>query len=56
MAPTTQKRWTVQEKGSFDALKFDENAKVPEVGDNDVLVKCKPFDSLTSLYTMPDSV
>lgn len=40
MAPTTQKQWTVQGKGSFDNLKFNESAPVPKVGDNDVLVKC----------------
>lgn len=41
MAPQTQKQWTVQGTGSFDALKLNESAKVAEVGDNDVLVKCK---------------
>ncbi|KAK8219257.1 hypothetical protein M8818_000991 [Zalaria obscura] len=41
MAPQTQKQWTVQGTGSFDALKLNESAKVAEVGDNDVLVKFK---------------
>ncbi|PNS18900.1 Quinone oxidoreductase-like protein 2 [Sphaceloma murrayae] len=39
MAPTTQKQWTVQGKGNFDNLKFNESAAVPKIGDNDVLVK-----------------
>jgi hypothetical protein len=39
MAPTTTKAWTVQGKSGFDALKFDEQTKVPEMGDKDVLIK-----------------
>lgn len=41
MAPQTQKQWTVQGTGSFDNLKFNEKASVPEIGDRDVLVKCR---------------
>ena len=41
MAPKTQKQWTVQGKGNFDNLKWNESAPVPEIGDTDVLVKCK---------------
>lgn len=41
MAPSTTKQWTVNGTSGFDALKFDESAKVPEVGDKDVLVKGK---------------
>lgn len=41
MAPQTMKQWTVQGKDGFDSLKLDENAKVPSLGDSDVLVKCK---------------
>jgi len=35
------KQWTVQgaNKGSFDSLKLDENAAVPEIKDNEVLVR-----------------
>lgn len=39
MAPSTNKQWTVNGTEGFDALKFDESAAVPEVGDKDVLVK-----------------
>ncbi|THW59595.1 NAD(P)-binding protein [Aureobasidium pullulans] len=39
MAPSTQKQWRVQGTGSFDNLKFNKEAPVPEVGDKDVLVK-----------------
>jgi hypothetical protein len=39
MAPSTTKQWTVKGKGGFDALNFDENASIPEIGDKDVLVK-----------------
>jgi len=39
MAPSTTKQWTVQGKSGFDALKFDEAAQIPEIGDKDVLVK-----------------
>ena len=38
MAPTTTKQWNIQGKGSFDALKFDEKAQIPNLGDHDVLV------------------
>ncbi|EUC50770.1 hypothetical protein COCMIDRAFT_81048 [Bipolaris oryzae ATCC 44560] len=39
MAPSTTKAWTVQGKDGFESLKFNEQAKVPEIGDKDVLVK-----------------
>ncbi|KAF1846751.1 NAD(P)-binding protein [Cucurbitaria berberidis CBS 394.84] len=39
MAPSTTKQWTVDGNTGFDALNFNENAPVPEVGDKDVLVK-----------------
>jgi hypothetical protein len=39
MAPTTTKAWTVHGKNGFDALKFNEQAKIPEMGDKDVLLK-----------------
>jgi hypothetical protein len=39
MAPSTTQQWTVQGKSGFDALKFDEKAQIPEMGDKDVLVK-----------------
>jgi hypothetical protein len=45
MAPSTQKQWRVQGTGSFDNLKFNKEAPVPEVGDKDVLVKCE-FDRI----------
>ncbi|CAN9307739.1 unnamed protein product [Alternaria alternata] len=39
MAPSTTKAWTVQGQNGFDSLTFNEQAKVPEIGDKDVLVK-----------------
>jgi hypothetical protein len=39
MAPSTTQQWTVQGKSGFDALKLDEAAQIPEIGDKDVLVK-----------------
>ncbi|KAH4050120.1 hypothetical protein HBH98_095900 [Parastagonospora nodorum] len=39
MAPSTTKQWTVEGQNGFDSLKFNEKAPVPEIGDNDVLVK-----------------
>jgi hypothetical protein len=39
MAPTTTKQWTVEGQSGFDALKFNEKAPIPEIGDKDVLVK-----------------
>lgn len=51
MAPTTQNQWTsTNTEGGFEkALQLDTHAAVPEVGDNDVLVKCMPilFPSLS---------
>lgn len=41
MAPTTQQQWTIEGQTGFDALKFNEKAPIPEVGDRDVLVKSK---------------
>jgi hypothetical protein len=39
MAPSTIKAWTVQGTNGFDSLHFDEQAKLPEIGDKDVLIK-----------------
>lgn len=39
MAPSTTKAWTVEGKSGFDALKLNEKAQIPEIGDKDVLVK-----------------
>lgn len=39
MAPSTTKQWTIEGKSGFDALKLNESASVPKVGDKDVLVK-----------------
>jgi len=39
MAATTQKVWTVQGQTGFDSLKLNEQAPVPKVSENDVLVK-----------------
>ena len=37
----TMKQWTVAGKSGFDDMKYDESAPIPEIGDKDVLVKCK---------------
>ena len=42
--PSTQKQWTVAELTGFDGLKLATDAPVPQVGENDVLVKCKLLD------------
>ncbi|KAH6614009.1 hypothetical protein C7974DRAFT_404268 [Boeremia exigua] len=39
MAPPTTRQWKVQGKSGFDALKFEESAPIPKIGDKDVLVK-----------------
>lgn len=41
----TQKQWTVAGKKGFDDLKLNESAAIPDVGDKDVLVKCKSTSS-----------
>ena len=38
MAPTITKGWTIAGKSGFDDLKYHENAKLPPLGDHDVLV------------------
>jgi hypothetical protein len=43
MAPSTAKQWIVEGKTGFDALKLNESASIPKVGDKDVLVKSKDF-------------
>ncbi|KAF9694439.1 hypothetical protein EKO04_007563 [Ascochyta lentis] len=39
MAPSATKQWMIEGKDGFDALKFNESASIPKVGDKDVLVK-----------------
>lgn len=42
MAPQTQKQWTVQGIAKdFSNLTLNKEASIPELGDHDVLVKCK---------------
>jgi hypothetical protein len=36
-------QWTLEGSGSFDALKHNDKAEVPQLGDKDVLVKRKPL-------------
>ena len=43
MAPSTTKQWTIEGRSGFDALKLNESAPVPKVGDKDVLVKSAQF-------------
>ena len=45
--PKTQTQWTIGEMGTFDALTLSSSAPVPEVGDNDVLVKRDIFLDLS---------
>jgi NADPH:quinone reductase-like Zn-dependent oxidoreductase len=37
--PRTTKAWTVEGHGSFHCLKFDKERILPELSDNEVLVK-----------------
>ncbi|KAH6676614.1 hypothetical protein B0J14DRAFT_560903 [Halenospora varia] len=37
--PTTSKTWTVEGQDGFDSLKFNKEAPIPELSDNEVLVK-----------------
>ncbi|PSN61851.1 NAD(P)-binding protein [Corynespora cassiicola Philippines] len=39
MAPTTTRQWTVEGTSGFDDLKFNEKAPIPQLAENDVLVK-----------------
>jgi hypothetical protein len=39
MAPSTTKAWVVQGQDGFESLKLNEQAKIPEIGDKDVLIK-----------------
>ena len=49
MAPSTTKQWTIEGQSGFDALKLNESAPIPKVGDKDVLVKSKhPRDTKVS--------
>ncbi|KAH7020450.1 hypothetical protein EDB80DRAFT_677373 [Ilyonectria destructans] len=56
--PRTTKAWTVEGKGSFDCLKFDKERVLPELSDNEVLVKFHAAslnyrDIMISLGTYP---
>lgn len=56
--PRTTKAWTVEGQGSFDCLKFDKERVLPELSDNDVLVKFHAAslnyrDIIIALVTMP---
>jgi len=39
MSPVANKSWFLEGRGSFDNLKLKDNVKLPELADNDVLVK-----------------
>jgi len=41
MVSQTQKQWTLQGKNGFDSLIYNENAPIPKIGENEVLVKCE---------------
>jgi NADPH:quinone reductase-like Zn-dependent oxidoreductase len=56
--PRTTKAWTLEGKGSFDSLKFDKERVLPELSDNDVLVKFHAAslnyrDIIIALVTIP---
>jgi NADPH:quinone reductase-like Zn-dependent oxidoreductase len=56
--PRTTKAWTVEGKGNFGCLKFDKERVLPELSDNDVLVKFHAAslnyrDIMIALVTMP---
>jgi NADPH:quinone reductase-like Zn-dependent oxidoreductase len=56
--PRTTKAWTVEGKGSFDCLKFGKERVLPELSDNEVLVKFHGAslnyrDIMIALVTMP---
>jgi NADPH:quinone reductase-like Zn-dependent oxidoreductase len=38
-APKTTPQWTIEGTNGFDSLKFDESAKLPQLGDHDCLVQ-----------------
>jgi len=48
--PSTQQRWTVDELTGFDGLKLTNDAAVPKIGENDVLVKCMYFGFFNDHY------
>jgi hypothetical protein len=50
MAPSTTKQWTIEGRSGFDALKFNESAPIPKIGDKDVLVKSMRFQHTVSAY------
>lgn len=57
-APKTTKSWTVEGTGSLDALKFYAERALPELSDNEVLVKFHAAslnyrDVIIPLVTMP---
>jgi len=37
--PSTQKQWVISGQEGFDSLKFQTDAPIPKVGENEVLVK-----------------
>ncbi|RTE76736.1 hypothetical protein BHE90_008810 [Fusarium euwallaceae] len=39
MIPTTQKQWIIRGSDGFDSLEFQEEAPIPSIGDQDVLVQ-----------------
>ena len=49
MAPTTTRQWTVEGTSGFDDLKFNEKAPIPQLAENDVLVKSEPVSSIASV-------
>lgn len=51
--PSTQKQWTVAELTGFDGLKLATDAPVPQIGENDVLVKCELLDIVNKAGCSP---
>jgi len=59
MSKQAQKQWKVAENTGFDGLKLDEKAPIPEIGDKEVLVKCKacpyPAQNAADDFNLPQS-
>jgi hypothetical protein len=45
MTPKTQKSWFARGTSGVDSLQLESSDPIPEVGDNDVLVKCNWLNS-----------
>lgn len=53
--PSTMKQWTVADTNGFDGLKLATDAPIPQIGEKDVLVKCKSYYMSTQNTQEPKS-